>query len=145
MYNKVTYNEVKTVNYFDILPQEIIDRIFIFKTLEETFIESQEQELYAKILRKEEKEIRKYIRELACIQSNIESVVMKILRITNDKAIDKANDIKIAEYLNIENILHEKVLFILQEQRLIADKLMNINESIEQLDENYSNIMEKLD
>lgn len=71
MYNVKKMNNTNNItNYFDILPIEIIDRIFLFKTLDETYIEWHQQQLFVEILDSEDSRISRHIKQLRKTQSD---------------------------------------------------------------------------
>ena len=108
------YSEVKTTNYLDILPEDIIERIFLFKTEYELWSELEQLWVLLDTLTNEELII---IQREAEITSNLYELRNHIINNISNVSIEK---IRHNLYSELNALDKEKVLLTNKENELLA-------------------------
>lgn len=142
--NKSNKTINNTTNYLDILPSEIIDRIFLYKTAFEIAIELKQARLFDMILEKESDELNTTEVQMRTLDRILEKEKMLCLRMTPDGAVNNADRFEYQKLDQIQDRVSTEVRSVSTEIISVLNKIIAIGESMEEIDTRFDAILAKI-
>lgn len=135
----------KTTNYLDIIPAEIVDRIFLFKTAFEIRAELKQAHLFVKILEKEADELNATCEEMIKLcHVTLETQKLRLMFFTNDEAVNNANLIEFNNLDQLQNRVFKEWQSLYNDKRNISKKSIVIEESMEEIDTRFDAVLDMI-